>query len=292
MNRQATLWGTMQPESIQLTPQVRVRADGRPPGPAPSWETSSLRRRLLFAPAFGALLLISALVGSAFFFMLTRPYWPGHVNAPAVVTSQTQHYGRGPQCVLGVRFTLDRQTHVGSYELGTRCGGLPTAGTAVTVKVDPADPSNLYIVGLDGYNRKLAYLAPPIGLAILGFGCWVFWEAWSTYRRPNLLVRTQPWRQLTATVTLATTSNRQNLLMLGATDMAGQPCSFQLSYIGPGPWPSQPRKGEVITIWLLADGNRQVLLSGPGADEITYGSIKVPKPKNWSNTPTAAGRRT
>ena len=48
-----------------------------------------------------------------------------------------------------------------------------------------------------------------------------------------------------------------------APDRDGAPQIFQLTYPGRSPWPDRPTAGQVMELWILPDGGRDILFSGP-----------------------------
>jgi len=65
-------------------------------------------------------------------------------------------------------------------------------------------------------------------------------------------------------------------LTLQAPDLSGTPKIFEVAYTGHGPWPNVPMAGQVMNLWMLSDGGRHVLISGPDCKKVTAGTAYVP----------------
>ncbi|WP_150117159.1 hypothetical protein [Arthrobacter sp. ERGS1:01] len=217
------------------------------------------------------------LLGSLFEFgSITRPYWGGFISVPAVVTGQHPYYSRGDHCGLGLRFTLDGQQHTATFDPASTCAGMPAPATTVTASVDPIDSSHVLIVGLDRFQRNLPYIFAFTDALWLSMAGAFLWLSVSSYRNLRTLTGRGQWRQLAPSVLQRTVVKSTTQLTLQAPDLSGTPQIFELAYPGHGPWPSVPSAGQALNLWILADGGRHVLLSGPDCKNATAGTAYVP----------------
>jgi hypothetical protein len=271
------IWGTMQPETVLLPDDLQLLAAVLPPEAAPTWAGSRLRRRLLWRAGSGVFVFALLVIGLVFLFgSITRPYWGGFTRVPAVVTGQHAYFSRGDHCDLGLHFNLDGRQRTATFDPASTCAGMPKPGTTVTANVDPADPSHVLIVGLDQSQRNLPFIFAFVGAIWLVIASTFLWISLSTYRRVRALACSQKWKQLDVTVLRRTLYKNSTNLTMGTPGAEGLQQIFQLSYSGSGPWPSRPSAGEVLQLWMLADGGQHVLLSGPDCENAAAGRVYVP----------------
>jgi hypothetical protein len=267
----------MQPETVQLPDDLQLPAAVLPPEAAPRWAGSRLRRRLLWRAGLGVFIFTFLVVGLVFLFgSITRPFWGGFVRVSAVVTSQHAYFSRGDHCDLGLQFTMDGRQHAATFDPASTCAGMPKPRTTVTASVDPADPSHVLIDVLDQSQRNLPFIFAFVGAIWLGIAGAFLGISLSTYRHVRTLACSQKWKQLGATVLRRTLYKGTTNLTMGAPGPKGLRQIFQLTYAGSGPWPSRPVAGQVMQLWMLADGGQHVLLSGPDCKNAAAGRVYVP----------------
>ncbi len=264
-------------ETLQLPDDLQLPASTLPPKAAPAWQGSALRRRLLLRAVLGVAGFAALVVGLVFILgFVTRPYWADFVRVPAIVTSQRPYFSRGDHCDLSLEFTLDGRDHTATFDPASTCAGMPKPGTTVTASVDPADPSYALIVGLDQSQRNVPYVLAFMGSIWLGISGVIIGLGVSTYRQARILTATAQWKRLSATVLRRYVYKNTTELTLQAPGRDGTPQIFQLTYSGRGPWPNRPQAGHVTELWILADGGRQVLFSGPDCQDPAAGRAHVP----------------
>lgn len=279
----------MNPEFVQLTKSIQLRSDGRSPIAPPEWKGLPVRRNLAWVRAITIVFFVFAVVGSVITIVPSlRPYLPGHMSVPATVTSRQYYFTRGAHCDLKVEFILAGETHTATYDPATACTRLPVPGSAVSVSVDPADPSSVVIVGLDGYRRTLDILFFFLDAAFLAFASWVLWTGLSMYRHFRAVVEKEPWRQLTTTVKQLKLRSRQTTeLSLQSLDMKGMLQTFRISYFATGPWKQVPQEGATLSFWILANGNREVLIANQARSAFAPAQISVTRRDRVSTHPFA-----
>lgn len=153
---------------------------------------------------------------------------------------------------------------------------MPAPQTTVTASVDPTDPSHVLIIGLDSFQRNLPYIFAFMDAIWLSIAGVFLWLSVSTYRNARTLTGKEQWRQLTPSVRQRTMFRSTIQLTLQAPDRSGTPHIFQLAYPGHGPWPNIPMSGQVMNLWILADGGRHVIISGPDCKNAAAGTASVP----------------
>lgn len=264
-------------ETVQLPDDLQLPASLLPPEAAPVWQGSRLHRRLLLRAVLGVAGFAVLVVGLVLILgFVTRPYWAGFVRVPALVTSQHPYYSRGDHCDLGLEFILEGRDHTATFDPASTCAGMPEPQTMVTASVDPADPSYALIVGLDQSQRNVPFVLAIMGSIWLGACGVIVGLGVSTYRHARSLTGTAQWKRLSTTVLRRNVYKNTTELSLQAPGRDRTPQIFQLTYAGRGPWPNLPVPGHVMDLWILADGGRHVLFSGPGCQNPAAGRAHVP----------------
>nr|WP_246279524.1 DUF3592 domain-containing protein [Psychromicrobium silvestre] len=264
-------------QEIRLTKDISILADGLVQDKRLAVETQRLVRKFRRLKWFFLVVLILICSGVvSLLVFLTRPTWGGFVEVPATVTSQHHYYYRGDHCQVGVRFSFRGEQRNASFDTSNICTVAPVIGAAVTLAVDPADPSDVLIKGYDGFQRELPYFFGFFGLVFIGL-CSAFLRlAMSNERRIRAVGRRGSWMQLTAVVFRRARYRRSVTLILQATGVDRKPELIGLNL--PDSWPGVLglKESSSLSCWIAADGDGQVLLSAPDVVRVYLVGISLP----------------
>ncbi|MBT8163217.1 MULTISPECIES: hypothetical protein [Arthrobacter] len=252
-------------EWLQLTKTTRLQA-ATPPDPAPpTWKGSWLRRRLWLKRAAAVLLIasVTAWLGWAVIAGI-RHRFASYTRIDGTVTAQTDTSSRRTSlCQLDVDYTVNGRPLHGIAKVDGNCNTLPGPGTQAILDVDTADPQDIWIDGANDANHPdpldmgMFLLVFPTAIAL------VLRNELSDYGAiRELLASGLQWRQVEATVTGKSADRNGVTIRLQAKDPAGIPRTFRIFYrvispIGPA------RKGDKISLRLITNGKRRVLIRRP-----------------------------
>lgn len=260
---------------VQFTRETRIAATIPPDSAPPTWKGSWLRRRLWLkrAAAVIAIASVSGWLGWAVIEGINHAF-ASYTKIDGTVTAQTDISARrDSSCQLDVDYTVNgRQLH-SVAKVNANCKTLPGPGFRATIDVDTADPHDVSIHGADDANHPNPL---TMGVFLLIFPTAIALVLRNELRDyggiRKLLASGTQWRQVEVTIARKNTGRNGVTIRLEAKDPAGNPRSFYIFYrlvspIGP------TRKGDKVSLKLLADGKRRALIQRPDNGRIYVASI-------------------
>ncbi len=259
---------------VQITEEARIRASIPPDLGSPVWEGSWLRRRLWLRRAAVVVVIaaISALLGWAVIAGIKHAF-ASYTRTDGIVTAQTETGRHSDGCQLDLDYTVGGQQLQGVTRVNAVCNTLPGPGSRAALNVDTTDPHDIWIDGASDANHPnpllfgLFFLFVPAAVA---FALWTELTDYGGIRK--LLASGAQWRQFEATVTRKTGSRSGITVRLEAEDVSGNLCPFNVFYKFISPIGSV-RKGDKVTLTLIANGKWQALIWRPDLKQIYLAHI-------------------
>lgn len=264
------------PELLELTPELRLVSDGRPAGDGPAWGESGLRHQLLVRLRVAIVLAsLAVLLWGAGFWFLTRAFHEDWRATAATVVRTHEFYAKGTHCQVYLQLASPQPRTV-MFSGYAPCSELPAVNSAVTVTVDPIDASSVRILGYDGplwgnIGLPLVVLAQPVlwaGVFLLVTG--------ARFRRGRRVAGDQPWRSVMVRFVSRSLYKGGVTARLWAMDAQNKERTFLLSGRASAlPGLVHGKQGAEMTLWLVGDGQRNVLINEP-AGRPALGRVYVP----------------